>query len=1624
MKKGILGILILSFLVWGVSTATAATISGRVTKVGGEPMANILVIAVDETCVGHTIGDARTNANGEYAISVPTGSYYINNWMDDQPSYYPAKYWTGGAGSLKCWEAVAVAVDDSTPAEHIDFQLEYGGIVTGIVYQNDGITEITGVSVDVSIIQGDPCGDHQYVIGNFTNPDDGSFSISGIPPGTYFFRTYTGDSDYIDEWWRIDGNSLNCNDAQTITIVAGATNSGYSFQLEEGGAVSGYVFEADTNQPIANVLVFAQDQACGGQWLGGANTDENGFYRIHAVQSGPVYLRTNAPGNGLNYVDESWDDAIDCNNANEIIITAGTETTERDFYLSPGGIISGFVYGPDGTTPIAEANVNLYTDRCHNGHQYGLQTDENGRYEFIGLPSGAQYILRADTNDSGEYYIPQWYNNLNEYEDCNTATFVGVGESIAFSLILGGAVSGHIYNDTGSPLTNIHVYAYSSACGGAWLGAAPTDSSGSYRIEGVLPGEVYLQTAAASHGYNFVDEFWDDAVDCSAATSVTVNAGTETTERDFYLSPGGTISGHVYEQGTTTPIIGAVVNIYSDICHNGHLFGVQTNENGYFECTGLPLDGQFILRADTHDSGQNYVSQWYNNIGDAEDCSLASFVTVETEDIAFYLVEGASISGHVADESGASIENVHVYATDADTGNWLGGTNTDVSGSFHLAGLPSVDCRVHICPTCNDLPYVDEFYNDTYFHHLASILSLTAGNDVVLNEIRLVTSNTISGTISGLDTGQHVQVNAIDDGGTPDWEDDLYFHKGYVADASNNAVYSLNVLPGHSYRIEVAPEDDPRVFYRVGHPAGTYSWTLASHVDPVANPNTIDVQITHGVQLSGTINGLEDGQRVWVNVHCENGTPEDGSDDFGFGVEIWGSGTGTDLFSLAVPTGYTYRVCFNQDNGLTACYDGTEDGSFGHVDPNVVVDGELTLDPLTVTDAVSIIGTVDNLDPHQHVRILVHSGTDTPDGADDFTREEGFDADAGGVLDYSLFVPADYSYIVEFQPENWPSLFYQSESPNGTDDWTMATQFIADADVYNIDLTLPATGSIAGRVFSDGEPVSGLWVEVWSNACWNGWLNGGYTDENGLYSVDNLPVGDVYVRTCAECDQKNYIDRWYTESGGTEDCNYASPVSVLNGEVTSNINFELPIGPRYLNWWEAAVYHGSLGVGFDLLPGFDPFLESAVIDGPNGFNFVFDLQTDVLEWLNECSYLVSWWYDFSGPISYGDYTLTLKFTNGTTKTYTHELLQVDVTAVNSTSMTHTVNDDGSIDFFWTNPPDPNQRYQVRIYQAGERFYRSGMLDTQNLHVSADSLKCLVLGGEYTWEMRAYDNNDPYYTCEKSNSLPLTYDPISLENRAKWFSATNYLGVGNSYDDKLSLYFDVRPGSRDFITSAAVTGPSGFTPYNVDLTNDWYDISTETRKNSGWGHFLSAPVLDGAYTLTITFNDNFVGYTEVDTYDLSVAQLSAVDAATMNHEIYENGAMRFSWNLPTGVTGQRYNIRIRSADGSQEFVQSATHTDATQMYLSPWDMRALIHGQTFQWFVHTIDSSGGSWIRSDPITFVYDPFQFFSDADTDKDWDVDGSDLAEIVRMIQNGDIGDVARALSEFAPRYGQLQLN
>jgi hypothetical protein len=518
-----------------------------------------------------------------------------------------------------------------------------------------------------------------------------------------------------------------------------------------------------------------------------------------------------------------------------------------------------------------------------------------------------------------------------------------------------------------------------------------------------------------------------------------------------------------------------------------------------------------------------------------------------------------------------------------------------------------------------------------------------------------------------------------------------------------------------------------------------------------------------------------------------------------------------------------------------------------------------------------------------------------------------------------------------------------------------------------------ALGSVSGTVLDDqGDPVEGLIVEVWSNQCWNMFLGNATTDALGNYQVENLPAQTVYVNACPECTNINYIYEWWNGADGTTDCGQASAVAVEQGLETPGIDFALSEGPRRINWSEINVYQGILGGGFDVLPGFDHLIVSATVAGPEGFFYEFDLENDVYARLNECNYIVAWWKDFDDPFAYGEYTFTIGFQDGVQVSESYDLQQVDVFAVDINSMLHTVNPDGSIDFSWVSPV-PGQVYQARIYQNGERVYRSGTVkDMEVLHVSAGELKCLVPGVEADWEVQTFDDSTPANAIEKSGYKQINYTPSNLENRSQ-FSVAKSLGN----PDQLWLYFNVRPGSRGQVTSAVVTGPEGFTPHTFDLIGDWTDLSTESRTLNGWYKSRSAatdPILDGQYTLTTEFDD---GYVETRFYTLSADDLTPVDADTMGYEIFENGAIWVYWSLPQGGSGQRYAVGIRSKDGSREYARSnaGNAVDSTSRYFSVWDLRALPQGDQFTWFVRGCgqgdgDTSVDSWSNQ---LLTYNPF---------------------------------------------------
>ena len=340
-------------------------------------------------------------------------------------------------------------------------------------------------------------------------------------------------------------------------------------------------------------------------------------------------------------------------------------------------------------------------------------------------------------------------------------------------------------------------------------------------------------------------------------------------------------------------------------------------------------------------------------------------------------------------------------------------------------------------------------------------------------------------------------------------------------------------------------------------------------------------------------------------------------------------------------------------------------------------------------------------------------------------------------------------------------------------------------------------------------------------------------------TLEWMPIGQSDVIFIV--DGITAYDEWYDANGGNFDCGFSEPVNVIAEQNTGGIDMELETGPRRIQWWEIAVSNGELYAGFDLYSGFDKHIESAVATGPNGFSYSFDLENNWFDWLTECSYMIAWSKTFGPNFDYGEYAINFNFIDGSQKSYSRILQPASPPPVDPDTANYTVNSDGSIEFSWA-VPDPNGYYHLRIYGAdGNRYYRSGTVQgLNNLIVSANDLRCLEKGQIYRFQIRSYDRPWPYNAYESTSLIDLVYDPAPFENRIAGVDVSSRAGG-------LDLWFDVRPGSRGHITRAAVTGPGGFF-YQYILEDDWYDISTEYRRNKGWSKLWDQSFEFGEYTI--------------------------------------------------------------------------------------------------------------------------------------------------------------------------------
>jgi hypothetical protein len=338
----------------------------------------------------------KTGPNGGYTIdNLPLGNFRVTAQAKGYVGL--VKYYNGLYGWTNALDVVVTPPDDTSG---IDINLDLAGSISGFVYASDGVTPIPNINLVAGIVTGDfveGFGDH--------SKSDGSYLIEGIPPGTYTVRIGREMVNwYAGEFYDA---KLTCNTADQVVVSEGSNTPNINFTLDEGGSITGHVFDEDTGEPLEDIELFAclPDGDCCTTPI--AMTSYDGSYKF-VLKPGEYLIGTGTESFhvlGYKYVPEWYGNAYDWSNAALVNVTLHHESSGIDLYLARSGSISGYVYDEQGN-PIGDASVYAFSD-VYPGN--GANTQADGNFQIKGLLSG-NYVVQVTMSG----YVSKYYDNVPE----------------------------------------------------------------------------------------------------------------------------------------------------------------------------------------------------------------------------------------------------------------------------------------------------------------------------------------------------------------------------------------------------------------------------------------------------------------------------------------------------------------------------------------------------------------------------------------------------------------------------------------------------------------------------------------------------------------------------------------------------------------------------------------------------------------------------------------------------------------------------------------------------------------------------------------------------------------------------------------------------------------------------------------------------------------------------------------------------------------------------------------------------------------------------------------------------------------------------------------------------------
>ncbi len=741
------------------SLAPASRITGKVTRADGNTPLQWMRVEVKrwngiwwETYYNASGGD--TGADGIYTLGgLPAGTYRVefSDWNGDYATeWYNDTPFEGRATSVNVPVAATVPNINASIAE--------AGRISGTVTGTNGTTPLSGINVQI----------YAWSDGAWTSlgndpwtASDGSYTAGGLPTGSYRLRFQDWSGQYLAEWY---DNVTDETLATAVNVVAGATADGRNASLSIAGKIRGKVTGPGGTTALPDITATAYRQnGTDWDWTDGTTTDDTGVYELNGLPAG-TYRVEFSDGMGNVYATEWYNDKPDRDSANDIVVASGATVMDINASLATGGRITGKVFQPNGTTPIAGVTVSAFrligTEWMHEGD---ATTGADGAYALTGLAT-ANYRVRFMDQAIG-LYITEWHNNA---ADRDTGADVGVvaGSTVPnlnATLAVAGFISGTVTGSDGTtPLTGISIEVIAFD-GTDWnfVNDATTDSLGRYQVGGLRTGNYRVGFMSGAGAYK--DEWYDDKADSLSANDVAVTAGATTPNIDASLAsalPQGGIAGTVVVTGTGTPLSG--LDVYVCVKQGPGawtpLDTAQTQADGTYAFGNIDA-GTYFLRF--HDSAARYTEEWYNdkaNIDTADGVVVMSGAT--TVDIDAELAPTAtpalgSVAGTVtAAVGGSALASIQAIAERWSGAAWVIADTavTGADGKYQLTDLAAGTYRIRFHDASGG--YADQWYDHAASAATASPVFLGDGDQLAGYDAALASANnlgSIGGTVSNTD---------------------------------------------------------------------------------------------------------------------------------------------------------------------------------------------------------------------------------------------------------------------------------------------------------------------------------------------------------------------------------------------------------------------------------------------------------------------------------------------------------------------------------------------------------------------------------------------------------------------------------------------------------------------------------------------------------------------------------------------------------------------------------------------------------------------------------------------------------------------------------------------------------